>query len=164
MKPLRNGQRGFRKEQQMDELPIDSYREMAKMPEPTTCPKCGASYVKGRWTWGKAPAGSFKHKCPACQRIDDNFPAGYVTLKGAFLAAHRDELLNLVKARETRAKEDHALQRIIAVENLADGILVTTTDTHLALGIAEALREAYKGQLDLSFSKAENLLRATWTR
>ncbi len=148
----------------MDELPIDSYREMAKMPEPTTCPKCGASYVKGRWTWGKAPADSFKHKCPACQRIDDNFPAGYVKLKGAFLPAHRDEVMNLVRARETRAKEDHPLQRIIAVENLADGILVTTTDTHLARGIAEALREAYKGKLDLSFSKAENLLRATWTR
>lgn len=148
----------------MDELPIDSYREMAKMPEPASCPKCGATYTNGRWTWQKAPADSYKHKCPACHRIDDDFPAGYVTLKGPFLPEHRTEVLNLVKAREARAKEEHPLQRIIAIENLADGILVTTTDTHLARGIGEALHDAYKGKLDLSFSKAENLLRATWTR
>ena len=148
----------------MDDLPIDSYREMAKMPEPTSCPKCGATYLKGRWTWKKAPADSHKHKCPACQRIEDDFPAGYVKLRGTFLPEHRAEVLNLVKARETRAKEDHPLQRIMAVEDLADGIMVTTTDAHLARGIAEALHDAYKGKLDLSFSKSENLLRATWTR
>lgn len=153
-----------RHEQRMEEVREDSYRESAKMPDPARCPKCNATYLKGRWTWAKAPAEAAAHKCPACQRIEDKFPGGYVTLKGPFLAAHRTEVLNLVKARETRAKEEHALQRLIAVEDVADGVLVTTTDAHLARGIAMAVHEAFKGTLDMTYSKGENLLRATWKR
>ncbi|HXZ49470.1 MAG TPA: BCAM0308 family protein [Usitatibacter sp.] len=154
----------LRREQLMDELREDSYREPAKMPEPARCPKCGATYLKGRWTWAQAPADAYPHKCPACQRIEDKFPAGYVTLKGPFLAEHRAEVLNLVKAREARAKEEHPLQRIVAVEAVSEGTLVTTTDAHLARGIAMAVHEAFKGTLDIKYSKKENLLRATWSR
>lgn len=148
----------------MAEIREDSYREAAKMPEPARCPKCGATYHKGRWTWAKSPPDAHPHKCPACQRIDDDLPAGYVTLKGAYLAAHREEILNLAKAREARAKEDHPLQRIIAVKTAADGLVITTTDAHLARGIAMAVHEAFKGTLDMTYSRGENLLRATWKR
>jgi hypothetical protein len=41
---------------------------------------------------------------------------------------------------------------------------VTTTDSHLARGIAEALQAAYKGDLKLRYSRDENLVRATWKR
>ena len=147
-----------------EEIREDSYRELAKMPDPARCPKCGAAYLRGRWTWAKAPADAFAHKCPACQRIEDDFPAGYVSLKGPFLAEHREEILNLVKAREERAKQEHALQRIIAIEMVADGTLVTTTDAHLARNIAMAVHESFKGTLDINYNKDENLVRATWKR
>lgn len=158
---------GFRMpahEQRLNEPHEDSYRDSAKLPDPSRCPKCGVVYHKGHWAWGEAPANALRIKCPACRRIEDDFPAGYVTLKGAFLAEHRQEVLNLVKARETRAKSEHPLQRIIDVKPLADGVLVTTTDGHLARNIAHALHEAFKGELDLKYSKSENLVRATWTR
>lgn len=142
----------------------DSYRAAAKLPEPTACPKCGATYHKGHWTWQKAPAGAHVHRCPACQRIEDDFPAGYVTLKGKFLLEHRAEILNLVKAREEREKSEHPLQRIMAIKDVAEGVQVTTTDTHLARGIAQAIHEAYKGELDLVYGRDESLLRATWKR
>ena len=45
-----------------------------------------------------------------------------------------------------------------------DGLEVTTTDSHLARGIAEALHGAYKGELKLRYSRDENLLRASWKR
>ena len=72
------------------------------------------------------------------------------------------QLLNLVKTREARAAIEHPLQRIMAVEDVAGGIRVTTTDAHLARGIAQALHEAFKGNLELSYSKDEHLVRAVW--
>jgi ApbE superfamily uncharacterized protein (UPF0280 family) len=52
----------------------------------------------------------------------------------------------------------------MAVEPSADGIVVTTTDVHLARAIATAVHNAFKGELDLRYSDSENLLRATWRR
>ncbi len=164
MKTERAGFRMLQHEQLSGQPHEDSYRDSEKLPDPTRCPKCSATYRKGHWTWGKAPADAYLHKCPACRRIEDDFPAGYVTLKGAFVAEHRAEVLNLVKAREARAKSEHPLQRIIDVKPTATGVVVTTTDAHLARGIAKAVQAAFKGELDLSYSKSENLLRATWTR
>ena len=163
MKPARGGFRMLSKEQRMPETE-DSYRAEAKLPDPARCPKCKATYLKGRWTWRPAPADATPHVCPACLRIADGLPAGYVALRGAFLPQHRSEILNLVMTRAARAQEEHPLQRIMAVEKTAEGTLVTTTDAHLARGIAHALQEAFKGDLSLKYSKAENLLRATWTR
>ena len=97
-------------------------------------------------------------------RIADDMPAGYVTLKGKFLPAHRDEILGLVNARGERARAKHPLQRIISVEHAGDAIVVTTTGVHVARGIAHALHAAFKGELKLRYSKDENLLRAEWKR
>ena len=162
MKAERGGFRTLRHEQMFGQPLDDSYRSDEKLPDPTRCPSCDATYHKGRWTWATAPIDASVHRCPACQRIADHFPAGYVTLKGKFTPEVRAELLNLVKAREIRAKGEHPLQRIIAIEDVAGGILVTTTDGHLARAIAHALRDAHQGTLELTYSRDENLVRATW--
>jgi hypothetical protein len=52
----------------------------------------------------------------------------------------------------------------MTIEDAEDGVLVTTTDTHLARSIAEAVQAAYKGELDFRYNKEDNLLRATWSR
>jgi NMD protein affecting ribosome stability and mRNA decay len=164
MKPARTHPVGARHEQRMNAARDDSYRDTEKHADPATCPRCRATYVAGRWMWSPAPAGAARTTCPACQRIEDNFPAGYVTLKGGFLAAHRDEVLNLVMRRAERARAEHPLQRIIGMQDTVQGVLVTTTDGHLARGLGIALQEAFKGDLDLTFSRDENLVRATWSR
>jgi hypothetical protein len=56
------------------------------------------------------------------------------------------------------------MQRIMRIEDGEDGVVVTTTDTHLARDIAEALYHAHKGELEFHYNKADNLLRANWTR
>lgn len=146
------------------ELSQDSYKSKLKLPEPTRCPTCGATYHNGRWTWDTAPAGAHETVCPACHRIHDKFPAGYVTLKGEFLKMHREEILNIVRNCETKEKAEHPLERIMAIEDADGGVLVTTTSEHLARDIAGRLHSAYKGTLDLHYSKDEDLLRATWSR
>ena len=164
MKGERGGWRPLRRDQLMQELVHDSYKSKKKLPEPTLCPDCGAVFRGARWVWGEAPAGANESLCPACHRIRDRFPAGYVTLKGEFLGAHRDEIMHLVRNREATEKAEHPLERIMAIEDAEDGVLVTTTDTHLARSIAEAVQAAYKGELDFRYNKEDNLLRATWSR
>jgi NMD protein affecting ribosome stability and mRNA decay len=164
MKGERGGWRPLRRDQLMQELVHDSYKSKKKLPEPTLCPDCRAVFRGARWTWADAPAGAHEALCPACHRIRDRFPAGYVTLKGEFLGAHRDEILHLVRNREATEKAEHPLERIMTIEDAEDGVLVTTTDTHLARSIAEAVQAAYKGELDFRYNKEDNLLRATWSR
>ena len=144
-----------------DEKP---YRIPTKPVGPAFCPFCKAVFHAGRWTWDRKPEDAYEHGCPACQRIHDNFPAGVITLKGPFLKEHRDEIIALIKAKEGREKAEHPLQRIMAIEDVREGLQVTTTDSALARGIAEALHEEYKGDLKLKYSRDENLLRAVWKR
>lgn len=164
MKTDRAAFRAGRREQLMTPVRKDSYREQAKFHWPAVCPECGATYRKGRWTWEPPVADAKPHRCPACLRIRDGMPAGYVTLKGAFLDAHREQILSMVHACETREKAEHPLQRIMAITEVEGGVQVTTTDGHLARGIGEALRDAFKGTLGVQFAEAENLVRALWQR
>ena len=143
----------------------DPYRTTAKPPEGTRCPTCKASFHAGRWTWNAAEKNALELMCPACHRIADRFPAGCITMKGAFVTEHRDEIIKLIETHEKKEKAAKPLQRLMAIEAKRDGSTeVTTTDSLLARGIAEALHEAYKGDLKLRYSRDENLLRATWKR
>ena len=155
----------LQREQLLQELVHDSYKSKHKLSEPTLCPDCGAVYHRGRWQWGAAPEkGAHMERCPACHRIHDHFPAGYVTLGGAFFGEHRDEILHRVRHCEEAEKRDHPLERIMAIEANAEGTVVTTTDPHLARRIGDALYHAFKGELEYHYNKDENLLRVAWTR
>ena len=143
---------------------VDPYPARQKPTEPTVCPSCQAVFAAGRWTWDRIPEDAHEQLCPACQRIHDAFPAGYVMIKGEFIKDHRDEIVAFIKGKEQVQKAAYPLQRIMAIEDVSEGLQVTTTDSTLARGIGEALHEAYKGDLKLRYSRDENLLRATWRR
>lgn len=164
---MKAGQPGFRivrRDELLQELVHDSYKSKKKLPEPTRCPDCGAVFEAGRWGWGGAATAAHEERCPACHRIRDRFPAGYVALKGEFFSGHRDEILNRVKNCEESEKRGHPLERLMGVEDTDEGVLVTTTGTHLARRIGDALYDAYKGSLDYHYNKEENLLRVAWHR
>jgi NMD protein affecting ribosome stability and mRNA decay len=154
----------LRREEFRQDLVEDSYRSALKLPGPASCPDCGASYREGRWTWQKPVPGSVPHRCPACERIRDDFPAGQLTIRGAFAKEHREELVSAIKAREAREKSEHPLERIMRLEDRAEGLTVTTTGVHLARAIGHALRDAYAGDLTMRYSRRENHVRAIWTR
>jgi NMD protein affecting ribosome stability and mRNA decay len=157
--------RSQRREQLLDDPRHDSYKAKGKLPDPTRCPECGAVFQRGRWTWSGAPRGVVHEQpCPACQRTRDGYPAGFVNLGGDYLAAHREEILGIVRNCEAAEKARHPLQRIMTIKDAEGGILVTTTDAHLARRIAESVHDACKGSLALQYNKEENLVRATWTR
>jgi len=156
-----------RRDQLRQEREHDTYKVQHKPPEPAACPDCGAIYHDGRWQWGAKAANSHAVICPACHRIRDRFPAGFVQIGGPFFANHREEMTSLIRHHEAKARSEHPLSRIIAIEDTGSGdggLLVTTTDIHLARDIAEALHHAYQGELEFHYNDSEKLLRAHWQR
>ena len=142
----------------------DTYRAKSKLPEPTVCPQCNAIFHAGRWCWGDIPQDAHQETCPACHRINDDYPAGFVTFKGAFFLAHHEEIINLVRHEEQQARRERPLQRIMRIE-AHDGVtLITTTDIHLARRLGEAASHAYQGELEFHYNPEENLLRVLWAR
>jgi NMD protein affecting ribosome stability and mRNA decay len=153
-----------RRDQLMQEAVHDTYQSKGKPPEPTRCPDCGAVFHGGRWQWMDAPAGAHETLCPACMRIRDRFPAGFLALSGDFLAANEAEIRQLISHHEDHEKAEHPLQRVMDIEETPDGLMVTTTDMHLARGIGEALQHAYQGDLEYHYNPDQNLLRVSWSR
>ena len=50
------------------------------------------------------------------------------------------------------------------IENVEDGVSITTTGIHLARAIGDAMHDGYKGKLEFHYNKEENLLRVHWAR
>ena len=158
------GHERHRLDRQIEETVHDPYKERHKPPEPAVCPTCGVVFEHGRWHWKAKPASAQEHVCPACRRVKDEYPAGYVSLEGDFLREHRDELLHLVRNEEKRAKDEHPLERIMDIRQDGDKTVVTTTDLHLARRIGDALHHAYQGNLEIKYSPDEYLVRVYWSR
>lgn len=145
----------------------DAYGLREKLPDPTACTSCGAMYRAGRWTWGAPPADSHPAVCPACRRVEDDYPAGVVVVEGEFAASHDEEIRGLVHNLEERQKQEHPLKRIMRIAEPAGeggGLEIATTDAQLARAIGDALHHAYQGDLDYHYTDAENLLRVHWQR
>ena len=153
-----------RKDRLLKERRHDTYQMPGKWPEPTLCPECGAVFSGGRWTWQDSPEQANSALCPACRRISDRYPAGYVELKGPFLREHRDEITNLIRNVESAEKAERPLERIMAVKRRGNTNLVTTTGVHIARRIGEALSRSYKGDLSIRYADGDRIVRVYWRR
>lgn len=143
----------------------DPYQTRRKFREPSVCGQCDAVFHEGRWQWMEEnPQGAANDLCPACQRIKDDYPAGEITLAGGFFLAHREEILRLVRNEGAAETAEHALNRIMGVEERPDEAIVTTTDIHLPRRIGHALERAYKGEMKINFDTEGHFARVSWHR
>jgi hypothetical protein len=147
-----------------DRALIDAYKIKGTLAEPSVCSQCSAVYKLGHWQWHEAPANAQRVICPACHRLNDNFPAGFVNLHGPFLIEHAEEIWILIQHHAEFERIKHPLKRIIAIDNKDGAMLVTTTDTDLARGIGEAIHHAYQGELKIDHVAGESRVRVDWKR
>lgn len=87
-------------ERPLFEQDIDAYQAKGKLPEPTACPQCSAVFHEGRWQWGTIPDNAHSEIFPACHRMNDHYPAGFITLEGEFFKAHSTEIMHLINSLE----------------------------------------------------------------
>jgi len=143
----------------------DPYRAQEKLRQATTCPQCGARYRNGRWTWPESDSPAFRSElCPACRRINDDYPAGEIRLSGSFLIGHADEVLATVQHVAEQERRQHPLHRIMAVETDDEDVVILTTDIHLPHRLAHALRDAWGGAVSQHYDPAGYFARARWER
>jgi NMD protein affecting ribosome stability and mRNA decay len=142
---------------------LDPYQRQQKLDDDTVCPQCAAVYHKGRWQWGARPENSPETLCPACRRINDKLPAGVVELRGALGRQQKEEIVRLARHQEEVEKSEHPLNRIITIDEDADGIVINTTDIHLPRQIGEAVERALHGNLNEDFDEGGYFVRVNWT-
>ena len=151
-----------RRDRLVKEKHHDTYKERKKRTEPTVCPECGAVFAGGRWTWNDPPEGAVRELCPACMRIADNFPAGYVEFRGDFFEQRREEIMNLVNNEEKQEKGEHPMERIMAITPMEEHTMITTTGIHIARRLGEAVVRAYQGDLSFMYGDNEKSIRVQW--
>lgn len=142
--------------------------------EPRRCGSCGATYRRRRW-YPAEPAGTGASAavqaavetvtCPACARIAQRLPNGFLYLDGAFVEAHRDDIEHLLRAEAGRAGEDNPTAKIMEWTGDPHHVaVVTTTTEHLAERLGHALAKAYHGEVRYDFSHENKLARVYWRR
>ena len=142
---------------------LDPYQARQKLQEPTACRQCGAVYHNGRWQWVARPEESREALCSACRRINDKFPAGIVKFYGSFGLQQTEEIVRLARHQEEAEKGEHPLNRIISIEEDAQGVVIHTTDIHLPRRIGVAAKRAFHGSLNEDFDEGGYFLRVNWT-
>ncbi len=159
---LRGSQK--RNDRRIKEKRKDTYRLDNASPEPSLCKNCGAIYVNGHWTWKETNNHFYQTICPACKRMEDNYPAGYIEIKGEFYSRHNDEISNLIKNTEKLEKNERPLERIMSIRNERGRTIVTTTGIHIARRIGEALNRSYQGLFSFQYGDGDKSIRVQWQR
>jgi NMD protein affecting ribosome stability and mRNA decay len=153
-----------RRDRLIQEKRHDAYQEQGKWAEGTVCTECNALYSDGRWSWKETEQSVNKVICPACRRIAERYPAGYIEISGPFSLATREEILSLVHHVEQQEKSEHPMERIVSVTDEKNHVLIITTGTHVARRIGEALCRSYKGEFSCKYSEGEDVVRLSWQR
>ena len=111
MKMVGKIERSYKQTYKKQSSTSDPYLPKGASRKISVCGGCHAVYKNKRW-YGESAlydavvkiSGTAATVCPACLKIRDNFPGGIVTLKGDYVLPHKQDLLNLIRNEEARAR------------------------------------------------------------
>ncbi|MCW3526048.1 glutamyl-tRNA amidotransferase [Burkholderia cenocepacia] len=158
------GRNYLRRDKRMQPHTKDSYRDPKRPSGDRICERCGAVCDAGRWTWYATPLDRRQLECPACKRMRENAPAGELVLRGEYVRRHRSAILELLERQADLEMSEHALERIMEIEQTGDALVIRTTGVHVVRRMGEALLHAHHGALAFNYRDSEDVLRANWTR
>jgi len=149
----------------------DPYISDKGLKEPAICTVCGAIYAKKSWSFDPKKKAKYegdssllKVVCPADRKIKDDFAMGFVNIKGKFVALHKSDIINTIKAEGERVKTKNPEDRIISVKSVPGGITVKTTSDKLALKIGKVLKNSFKGEHQYAFRYGDKHVEVDWIR
>jgi NMD protein affecting ribosome stability and mRNA decay len=135
------------------------------------CTKCGVIYRQKRWLMDpdelvrlKGDPAAGRILCPACQRMRDNVPGGFLILSGEYLREHETEILELIKNTEAKSRSKNPLGRIMEILQEGNTITIRTTLDKLAEKLGKQIFKAHSGELHYQWSHGENYVRVNWKR
>ena len=172
MKAIAKTQKSYNLSYKKKSPTTDAYLPRGASRKISVCEGCHSVYMNKRWyaegdvdeTALKNPEAT-KIVCPACLKIRDNFPGGIVTLRGDYVLPHKQDLLNLVRNEEARARGFNPLERVMSVkENGFGSIVISTTNEKLAQRLGRAIKKAFHGDVTYQWSHDNKLARVEWVR
>lgn len=135
------------------------------------CSKCGVIYRQKRWIMDSVELLRVKENpeagvivCPACQKMRDKVPGGFLTLSGSYLRQHEHEILELIKNTEAKSRGKNPLGRIMELHQEGDMLTIHTTLDRLAEKLGKEIYKAHRGDLAFQWSHGENMVRVAWQR
>jgi len=150
---------------------LDPYQTEDTVKEPAICQKCNAVYQGKHWQFDGEKAESLQHSsqvmwvtCPACTKIEDHYPEGFMTLKGDYLWAHEEEIRNLLRNEAEAVMNTNPLSRIMQIKADNGALVIETTEQKLAEHLGRSLTAAHSGELNVQWSKAPKVCRVEWER
>lgn len=146
------------------------------------CPECQSVYFHKRWTLPQPTEGTIIPQsprasrkagkplmmpefflCPACQKIRDGYPEGYVSIQWPNWLTHKAEIMGLIHNEEKRASHVNPLERIMAIHTRSGGVDIETTTEQMAQRIGRDLVRAFHGKVQYKWSHKDKLARVQWT-
>ncbi|MBU4301453.1 MAG: ATPase [Actinobacteria bacterium] len=136
------------------------------------CPRCGAVHDGHRWipepdqeVYSKLKEKKAeKSNCPGCLRVERGQVEGVVTLKGAFLTDHLDEIKNVISRVEKNRHSRNVTSQILRSSEENGEMVIETCDGHLAERIGKEIHKAFKGNVDMKWQEKDTFVRVLWQR
>ena len=146
---------------------LETVRNATPVADPTVCQLCGVVFHRKRWRHARSLqpellAVATWDLCPACRQEARGQFFGLVTLRGEWVASHRDEVLRRIENVAARAGHTQPERRVLDIRHEEGGIEVRTSSQELAHRIAHELEKAFGGRARYAWSDRDGWLRASW--
>jgi len=150
----------------------DPYMDRDIYKDPTVCPTCGLLFHEKRWTFDEKLTHQLREKgvkfnvkdCPACRKIKDNYPLGILEVNADYVKTKKEEIKNLIKNVAQAEEKRNPLERIMKMNFDEDKIYIETTTSHLSKKIGMSIKKAFGGNLKITFSSDQKLVRVNLTK
>lgn len=145
------------------------------------CPECHAVFYRKRWSFPepsssqtqKSTAASPKKPtkqilipqnfvCPACRKLRDSYPEGFLKIHWPNWETHKAEVLGLIHNEEHQAVRNNPLERVMTIRTRPDGADIETTTEHFAQRLGKHLDRAFKGSIKYQWSHKDKCVRIAW--